>query len=69
VHVYRLTEPIDDFDGLVPLHEWLDADAERVAWALQAVLALGRCVVAGVAADPGLCGRFGVGVGRVWPVR
>lgn len=40
MHVYRLTEPIDDFDGLVPLHQWLGADAERVAWALQAVLAL-----------------------------
>src|SRR5712691_1554701 len=40
LHVYRLSEPIDDFDGLTPLNEWLDSDAERLAWALQAVLAL-----------------------------
>jgi hypothetical protein len=40
LHVYRLSEPIDDFDGLTPLNEWLDGDAERLAWALQAVLAL-----------------------------
>ena len=40
MHVHRLSEPIDDFDGLTPLNEWLDGDAERLAWALQAVLAL-----------------------------
>lgn len=40
MHVYRLSEPIDDFDGLTPLNEWLDGDAERLAWALRAVLAL-----------------------------
>jgi hypothetical protein len=40
LHVYRLSEPIDDFDGLTPLNEWLDGDAERLAWALRAVLAL-----------------------------
>ncbi len=40
MHVYRLSEPIDDFDGLIPLHEWLGGNAERLAWALQAVLAL-----------------------------
>lgn len=38
--VHQLSEPIDDFDGLTPLHQWLDGDAERLAWALQAVLAL-----------------------------
>ena len=40
MHVYRLSEPIDDFDGLTPLNEWLDGDGERLAWALRAVLAL-----------------------------
>ena len=40
MHVYRLSEPIDDFDGLTPLNEWLDGDADRLAWALRAVLAL-----------------------------
>ena len=40
MHVCRLSEPIDDFDGLVALNEWLGGDAERLAWALQAVLAL-----------------------------
>jgi hypothetical protein len=39
--VYRLTEPIDDFDGLTPLHRWLADDApQRTAWVLAAVLAL-----------------------------
>ena len=42
LHVYRLSEPIDDFDGLTPLNEWLDGDAERLAWALRAVLALAQ---------------------------
>jgi len=37
-----LSEPIDDFDGLTPLNEWLDGDAERLAWALRAVLALAK---------------------------
>ena len=46
MHVYRLSEPIDDFDGLTPLHEWLDGDAERLAWALRAVLALARAAPA-----------------------
>jgi hypothetical protein len=40
MHIYRLSEPIDDFDGLIPLHEWLDGSPSRLAWALQAVLAL-----------------------------
>ena len=40
MHVYRLSEPIDDFDGLAPLHDWLDGSPERLAWALRAVLAL-----------------------------
>ena len=39
--VYALTEPIDTFDGLTPLPEWIIADpARRTRWALQAVLAL-----------------------------
>jgi hypothetical protein len=39
--VYRLTEPIDIFDGLTPLNEWLGGHHPgRTAWALQAVLAL-----------------------------
>jgi hypothetical protein len=39
--VYRLTEPVDDFDELIPLPDWIAADpAERTRWALQAVLAL-----------------------------
>src|SRR5260370_2149793 len=42
LHVYRLSEPIDDFDGLTPLNEWLDGDADRLAWALRAVLALAQ---------------------------
>ena len=42
MHVCRLSEPIDDFDGLTPLNEWLDGDAERLAWALRAVLALAQ---------------------------
>jgi hypothetical protein len=42
LHVYRLSEPIDDFDGLTPLNEWLDGDTERLAWALRAVLALAQ---------------------------
>jgi hypothetical protein len=46
LHVYRLSEPIDDFDGLTPLNEWLDGDAERLAWALRAVLALAQAAPA-----------------------
>jgi len=39
--VYALTEPIDDFDALTPLPDWIAADpAPRTRWALQAVLAL-----------------------------
>jgi hypothetical protein len=39
--VYRLTEPIDLFDGLTPLNDWLTRQhPSRTAWALQAVLAL-----------------------------
>jgi hypothetical protein len=40
MHIYRLSEPIDDFNGLIPLHQWLDGSPSRLAWALQAVLAL-----------------------------
>ena len=46
MHVYRLNEPIDDFDGLTPLSEWLDGDAGRLAWALRAVLALAQAAQA-----------------------
>ncbi len=39
--VYRLAEPIDLFDGLTPLNDWLTRQhPSRTAWALQAVLAL-----------------------------
>lgn len=39
--VYALTQPIDDFDALTPLPDWICADpATRACWALQAVLAL-----------------------------
>jgi hypothetical protein len=39
--VYRLTEPIDEFDGLTPLPDWLNnASPHATRWALQAVLAL-----------------------------
>jgi hypothetical protein len=39
--VYRLTEPIDEFDGLTPLPDWLsDASPHATRWALQAILAL-----------------------------
>jgi hypothetical protein len=39
--VYRLTEPIDEFDGLTPLSDWLtDASPHATRWALQAILAL-----------------------------
>jgi len=37
-----LSEPIDDFDGLTPLNEWLHGDAERLAWAWRDVLALAQ---------------------------
>jgi len=38
---YRLTDPIDLFDGLTPLNDWLTRQhPSRTAWALQAVLAL-----------------------------
>lgn len=39
--VHRLTTPIDDFDGLTPLHHWLThASAGRTVWAMTALLAL-----------------------------
>ena len=39
--VYTLTEPVDDFDALTPLPDWITADpVTRTRWALQAVLAL-----------------------------
>jgi hypothetical protein len=39
--VYALTEPIDIFDGLAPLPEWIIKDpVPRTRWALQAMLAL-----------------------------
>jgi hypothetical protein len=39
--VYRLDEPIDIFDGLVPLDRWLaDTTPDRTHWVLTAVLAL-----------------------------
>jgi len=39
--VYRLSEPIDIFDGLSPLPDWLaGASPHANRWALQAVLAL-----------------------------
>lgn len=38
--VHRLSEPIDIFDGLTPLNDWLTHNPTRTAWALQAVLAL-----------------------------
>jgi hypothetical protein len=39
--VYALTEPIDIFDGLTPLPEWILADpVPRTRWALQVILAL-----------------------------
>jgi hypothetical protein len=39
--VYRLTEPIDTFDGLILLRRWLATAAPgQMSWALTAVLAL-----------------------------
>jgi hypothetical protein len=39
--VYRLTEPIDIFDGLTPLPDWLHGGSPHATrWALQAILAL-----------------------------
>ncbi len=39
--IYRLTEPIDVFDELTPLPDWLNgASSHATRWALQAVLAL-----------------------------
>lgn len=39
--VYRLATPIDEFDDLVPLPDWLhDGSPASIAWMLQAVLAL-----------------------------
>ncbi|MEU6721331.1 hypothetical protein ABZ897_58650 [Nonomuraea sp. NPDC046802] len=39
--VYALAQPIDLFDGLIPLPQWVSTGGpERTSWALQAVLAL-----------------------------
>jgi hypothetical protein len=39
--VHRLAEPIDYFNGLIPLSRWLaDSTPARVHWALAAVLAI-----------------------------
>ncbi|WP_334029289.1 hypothetical protein [Nocardia terpenica] len=38
--VVRLDEQIDLFDDLTPLPDWIGSDGARMAWALQAVLAL-----------------------------
>src|SRR5262249_6237098 len=39
--VYALHDPIDDFDALTPLPQWIAADPlPRTRWTLQAVLAL-----------------------------
>ena len=38
--VYALTEPIDLFDGLIPLTEWISGEGDHAAWALRAVFAL-----------------------------
>ncbi len=39
--VYALHDPIDDFDALTPLPQWIaDDPPRRTRWALQAVLAL-----------------------------
>jgi hypothetical protein len=39
--VYRLTEPIDDFDDLTPLPDWMHAASPHATrWMLQAILAL-----------------------------
>jgi hypothetical protein len=42
VFVYELTEPLDDFDALTPLTDWITTEPRKgTHWALQAVLALG----------------------------
>jgi hypothetical protein len=39
--VHRLTEPIDEFDGLASLSDWLrDGSPQATRWAMQAILAL-----------------------------
>jgi hypothetical protein len=39
--VYALTQPIDFFDGLIPLPRWIAEDPDsNTAWALRATLAL-----------------------------
>jgi hypothetical protein len=41
VFVYALAQPIDFFDGLLPLPRWIAEDpASNTAWALRAALAL-----------------------------
>ena len=45
--VYRLTEPIDIFDGLIPLPGWLaGASPHATGWALEAILALADAATA-----------------------
>jgi hypothetical protein len=45
--VYTLTEPIDLFDDLIPLPQWIAADpTARTRWALQAILALNDAAAA-----------------------
>jgi hypothetical protein len=45
--VYALTEPIDLFDGLTPLPEWIAQEpTPRTRWALQAILALNDAATA-----------------------
>jgi len=45
--VYALTEPIDLFDGLTPLPEWIaEEPTPRTRWALQAILALNDAAAA-----------------------
>jgi hypothetical protein len=39
--IYALTQPIDFFDGLIPLPRWITEDPDNnTAWALRATLAL-----------------------------
>jgi hypothetical protein len=41
VFVYRLAEPLDEFDGLTSMPDWLRGGSQAATrWALQAVLAL-----------------------------
>jgi hypothetical protein len=39
--IYRLTTPIDEFEGLLPLPQWLaSASLADASWSIQAILAL-----------------------------